>query len=252
MDKFLNTKKVIAFLIFCTLIIIAVIVSMKHNKKDMDQVTQTQYNSTDSINMAMSKLGKDDCGKAEIIQDIKTSENILALTFQGFADTETNQQILSLLRSYHRKASFFVPGIKAADDSETITAIYSDGHRIESNTLSELKHMEDYSNLDLVKDFCRTNDILKKLVDVAPEALLCNSTEYTPQLLKAAYVSGNQKVMKSTHYLNYQSFRNYQQALAYVKRLEKGSIITFKVKGTLDKEEYPLSVKKQIQLKQKT
>jgi peptidoglycan/xylan/chitin deacetylase (PgdA/CDA1 family) len=227
------------FIIACGLIVITAFVYPKYNKENIKPAAaQTLYDATASISKAMSRLQEGNAAEADIIKDVKTSDKVVALAFQGLSDTQTNKEILKLLKDSKRKASFFIPGISAAEDEESVTAIYADGHKIESNTLLETKHLEKFSRKELVEDFCNANSIIQTIVNENPEILLCNATEYTPELLQAAYASGNQKVLKSTHYLNYQSFRNYEQVAAYINKLEKGSILTFKMSGVLDKEEY--------------
>lgn len=238
MGKLSGYVKVLMFLFACILIVITVLVYPKYSKEGIKPVAQTLYDATASISKAMSQLQEENLVEADIIKDIKTSDNVIALTFQGLSDTQTNKEILKLLKNNKRKVSFFIPGISAAEDEESVHAIFAEGHKIESNTLLATKHLETYSQKDLVEDFCNANSIIQTIVNVNPEILLCNATEYTPELLKAAYASGNHKVLQSTHYLNYQSFRNYEQVAAYISKLEKGSILTFKMNGVLDKEEY--------------
>lgn len=235
--------KIIVLISVCILIAIGATIYIRKDRKEDTSLKQTQYADAASVGKAMLQLEKEDCKKAEVISDVKTSEKIVALTFQGLADTQTNKEIRKLLNIYHRKASFFVPGITAAEDAEVIKALYKDGNKIESNSLKETKHMEKASNQELVKDFCDTNSIIGSIIKATPEVLLCNSSKYTPELLKAAYASGNRKVIKSTHYLNYQSFKNYSQVQAYVNSLKEGSILTFKMKGVLDKDEYEPAVR---------
>lgn len=251
MRRHIGKIKVIVFLLFFISAAIGVAVFFQKEDKALVTDKHTKYNNADLVSKAMSKLEKKTAKEAEVMKDVNTSEKIAALTFQGLADTDTNKKVLKLLQHYNRKASFFVPGILAAEDSKTIIAIYKAGNKVESNTLSETKHMEKSSELEQVKDFCAANNIIKSITRTAPQALLCNSTEYDSDLLKAAYASGNKKVVKSTHYLNYQSFKSYEQVLAYVNNLKEGSILTFKMKGVLDEEEYQSAVRASTPAKDK-
>lgn len=54
-----------------------------------------------------------------------------------------------------------MPGILAAEDDETIAAMYKNGHKIGSNTLKGSKHLENYSQEELVKDFALANNIIE-------------------------------------------------------------------------------------------
>lgn len=233
-----NKKKIIAIvLIMAILVLIAAAALLSRKWRDITTIDNIQYDATAAINEAMSRLKKDSKG-SEIVTDIYTKERILALTFQGFSDPKTNYSLLKLLSDYNRKGTFFVPGIGAAEDSDTILQMYKSGHRIGSNTLSGAKSMEEYSEKKLVEDFARSNTIIENIIGQAPSLLLCNSTVYTPKVLQAAYACGNLKAVKSTHFLNYQSFTSYDQVLGYVKALDTGSIITIKLSGVLDEREY--------------
>ena len=208
------------------------------NRNNKTTVTNASlYDASDDIKFAMKLLSKDN-SQAKVISDIKTTEKVISLTFQGLSGTETNKKILELMNQYNRKGTFFVPGILAAEDNETIAAMYENGHKIESNTLKGSKHLEECTQEELVNDFTLANHIIKTWTKTRPNILLCNSTDYTSELLQAAFASGNEKVIKSTHFINYQSFTSYEQVLNYISGLEKGAIITIKMDGVLDESEY--------------
>ncbi|ABX42579.1 polysaccharide deacetylase family protein [Lachnoclostridium phytofermentans] len=242
MTSKVNKKLIIVIIIIVSAIVMIIGISwMLRGKDEIQTVSGNKYDANDIIEVAMRKLKEG--GSAEVVSNIQTTDKLIALTFQGLSDAETNRKILDLMAEYERKGTFFVPGILAAEDSNTIIAMNSEGHRIGNNTLSETKHMEEYTKEDLVKDFSRTNNIIQTIIGKAPNTLLCNSTTHTPELLQAAHACGNDKVVKSTHYLSYQSFKNYNQVLGYIKGLEKGAILTIKMDGTLDEEEYEAPVK---------
>jgi len=194
------------------------------------------YDASDAVELAKKRLSEEN--QAKVITNIKTTEKVVALTFQGLSDKETNKKILELMSSYERKGTFFVPGILAAEDNETIAAMNKNGHKIGSNTLKGSKHLEDYSQEELVEDFTLANNIIETWTKTVPNILLCNSTDYTSEILQAAFASGNEKVVKSTHFLNYQSFKSYEQVLEYITGIENGAIITIKMEGVLDERDY--------------
>lgn len=230
--------EIIVVLILLAGIITTILFIAFRNRNNKATMSNTLlYDASDAIELAMKRLLKDK-NQAEVIADIKTTEKIVALTFQGLSDKGTNSKILDLMNKYERKGTFFVPGILAAEDNETIAAMHKDGHKIGSNTLKGTKYLEEYSQEELVKDFTLANDIIKTWTKNNPNILLCNSTNYTPEILEAAFACGNEKVVKSTHFLNYQSFTSYEQVLEYVSGIENGAIITIKMDGVLDETEY--------------
>lgn len=200
-------------------------------------VDSNSYDVKEEIDAALDKLLKQDT-MAEVLTQVDTKEKIVALTFQGLSDLQTNQEILDLITKYNRKVDFFIPGVLAMEDSNFVKKVHKRGHRIGSNTLLQTKGMEKYSEQELIDDFVRTNTIFQTIIKKKPTTLMCSNTIYTDHLLKAAYASGNIQVVQPTIFLNYQSFRDYNQVLNYVKKMEKGSIITIKMDGVLESDEY--------------
>lgn len=197
---------------------------------------KSKYDASVEINQALNILNSSK--KAQVITNINTSSNIVALSFERLSNKDTMDKIIHTLDEYGIKATFFVPGIKAAEDSSIVKMIQKSGHDIGSGTLSGTKAMEKLSQKELVTDFCSTNKILKSITGEDPVLLKCNSTVYNDNILTAAYASGNKYVVNSNHYLSYQSFKKYDQVYGYVNNLEKGTIISIKLEGVLDSFEY--------------
>jgi peptidoglycan-N-acetylglucosamine deacetylase len=220
-------------------------------------VKKNKYDASEEIKQALSSLNENK--KAEVITDFNVTSDVVAVAFEGLADKTTMATIRELLDRYGIKATFFIPGIKAAEDPSIVEAIKNDGHEIGNGTLSCTKNMEKLTVNDLVADFVRTNNILKAITGEAPVLLKCNSTVYNDSILSAAIVSGSKYVLDSKHYLSYQSYENYEQAFWYIKNMKKGTVITVKLEGVLDsleygkekKEETPM-VDKQVGLEEKT
>lgn len=229
---------VLLILVITVVASLKIVMDINKNKKILKDINE--YDASKEIKLALDRLLKDD-SKADIISKVNAQEKVVSLNFQGLSDSETNQQILDLIIKYDVKMDFFVPGILAAENSDFIKDLYSKGHRLGSNTLSQMKAMQKYSKEELIDDFVRTNIIFRAITKKEPTTLMCNSTIYTDDLLRAAYASGNKKIIETTEFLNYQSFRDYNQVLAYVNNTEKGSIITIKMDGTLEKNEYKAS-----------
>ena len=145
---------------------------------------------------------------------------------------------MDLLDKYNIKATFFVPGIKAAEDSSIVKKIKEGGHDIGNGTLSGNNNMENLSKEDLILEFSTTNKILRSITDKEVELLKCNSTMYNENVLASAFASGNKYVVSTDHYLSYQSFKNYEQAYGYIKNLSNGTIVSIKLDGVLNDFEY--------------
>lgn len=227
------------------------------NPGEMPVLNKNKYDASLEIKQALSLF--DENKKAELITDFKDPSDVVALAFEGLADKATMNTIRELLNKYGVRATFFIPGIEAAEDSGIVKSIVNDGHEIGNGTLSWSKNMEKLPAKDLVADFVRTNKILKSITGQVPVLLKCNSTMYNNDILSAAYAAGNRYVLDSKHYLSFQSYENYEQAFWYIKNLKKGTVITVKLDGALDSFEYAkekkedkLVVDKQAGVEEKT
>ncbi|EKQ56555.1 MULTISPECIES: polysaccharide deacetylase family protein [unclassified Clostridium] len=210
--------------------------SIKTNSGKLILNEKSAYDASKEIGAALNSF--DSSNKAKVITNVNTLSNIVSLSFEGISDRDTMQKITEMLDKYGIKATFFIPGIKAAEDSDTVEMLQKNGHEIGNGTLNWKKNMQDLPSEDLVTDFCRTNNILKSITGKDPTLLKCNSTIYNDNILEAAYAAGTKYVVNSDHYISYQSFKNYDQAYQYLKNLKNGTIISIKLEGVLDSSEY--------------
>lgn len=235
-------------IVFLTFIVSASIILYLSSSKSAIQSginsgnLKSKYNADSEIEKSLKSLAENG-NKAEEISGVNTGENVTAITFEGMVDQKTTNKLLTLLKLYHVKSTFFLPGIKAAEDPDTVKAISDAGHIIGNYTLNADKHMEQSSQQEMVKNFCLTNVILRNISGKAPSLLKCNLTEYSDSLLKSAYASGLKAAVNSSCFLNYQSFSSQEVANNFIKKISKGSIISIKMNGILDQSEYEKGTK---------
>jgi peptidoglycan/xylan/chitin deacetylase (PgdA/CDA1 family) len=210
--------------------------NVKISSGEINISKKSNYDASAEIKEALRTLNSSK--KAEVITNVNAASNIISLSFEGLSNKDTMDKIIQVLDKYEIHATFFIPGIKAAEDSSVVKMIQKGGHEIGNGALSLTKNMEKLSQKEMVTDFCSSNKILKFITGKAPVLLKCNSTVYNDNILKTAYASGNEYVVKSNHYLSYQSFKNYDKAYGYINNLEKGVIISIKLEGVLDSSEY--------------
>lgn len=236
----ISKLKMFAMVIAVILVIILgiVVLNKKSNFTKNDVRDYIIYDSDKAIKDALSEI-KTTSKKSNILSDVNTSENVISLNFVGLSTPETNDKLVNILEKYNTKSTFFIPGILAAEDTDIFEKLIEGNHKIGSNGLLGENKMEEYTEEELVDSFIRTNEIIQKWTNKNESILLyCNSTSYTDKVLKAAYVSGNEDVVKSKYILNYRSFKSYEETLAYISKIPKGSMITVKLAGELDDTEY--------------
>jgi len=207
-----------------------------HSKGMTNIIKKNRYDASKEVNEALKSF--DITKKSEVITNIDTQSNIVSLSFEGIKNKDTMEKVVDLLDKYNIKATFFIPGIKAAEDSSIVKMIKEGGHDIGNGTLSGNNNMENLSKEDLILDFSTTNKILKSITDKEVELLKCNSIMNNENVLASAFASGNKYVVSTDHYLSYQSFKNYEQAYGYIKNLSNGTIVSIKLDGVLNDFEY--------------
>ncbi len=197
----------------------------------------SRYDTSKAVEKTLHSLSNNR-SQAAIINGVMTEEKILSITFDDFTEEWVVESILELLEQHSTKATFFISGIKAAENSTLVKRIVDEGHEIGNYTLTGARKMEELSEVELAKDFSRAGVILKELTGESPKILKANSTEYTKEFLEVARAAGINSVVESTYILNYKSFSSYEMTLGYIGKINKGSVITVKLSGYLDDAEY--------------
>ncbi len=76
--------------------------------------------------------------KSKGIPFVYTTKRELALTFNGMADSKKMKQLLDALDKQQIKATFFLPGMRVAEEPNLAKEIAARGHEVENNTLNLL------------------------------------------------------------------------------------------------------------------
>lgn len=197
-----------------------------------------KYDASDAVEQSLDRLAAHPSDKAAILSGVEAVDKVFALTFDGFASPDAMARVLALLKQHRAEAAFFITGMEAAENEDTVVEIAEQGHTIGCGTLYGSTHMEEKNDQELTADFAHARFILGDILGKTPELLKCRSTVYNDRVLSAASAAGFQYAVQSNKYVGYQSFKDYEAALGYVSRLERGSLLTIRLSGTLDEGEY--------------
>ena len=208
------------------------------SKKVVPASIPVKYDASEAVGQSQEWLSTHPEDRATVLSGVESVEKVLALTFDGFASPDAMAQVLSLLERHQAKAAFFVTGMEAAENDETLLKIAEQGHMIGCGTLHGLTHMDQMGAQALTADFAHARLILGDILGAPPKLLKCRSTAYTDTVLSAAAAAGFQYAVQSNKYISYQSFKDYETAAGYVSRLDWGSLLTIRLSGVLDEEEY--------------
>ena len=92
-----------------------------HIKGMTNIIKKNRYDASKEVNEALKSF--DITKKSEVITNIDTQSNIVSLSFEGIKNKDTMEKVVDLLDKYNIKATFFIPGIKSAEDSSIVKMI---------------------------------------------------------------------------------------------------------------------------------
>jgi len=234
-------RKRIWIVLLVVIVLLLVVFSGINNNKNLDVQSESinrAYDTETSVNEALLNL--ENAESAQIISGVNTLENKISITFDGLSDEQTMKNIIEIVNKYNLKATFFVEGLKSAENDQIVSELVANNFDVQNYTLQGEKHLETRSAENLVENFVRANVIIETLTGHQPSYLKLNATDLTDNVLKAAGASNIQAVIKSDYLINKTSFNSYEQTQGYVKQIKKGSIISIKLDDVLDATEVEL------------
>lgn len=166
---------------------------------------------------------------SKAISSVYTTKRELALTFNGMADSETTRQLLDELDRHHLKATFFLPGMRVAEEPELAKEIAVRGHEIENNTLNRLD-LSRHPYEQVCSEIALGADVIQKKTGIATRYVRTKAGDYSDELRRAAAQSGEEAVIGSSLFLHNWQGETEEQKLHYLRKyINRGGIITLDV-----------------------
>ena len=119
------------------------------------------------------------------INQLNTSENKVALTFDDGPDPENTPKILALLEKYNTKATFFIIGKKIEGQEEILKQIIKQGHEIGNHSFEHSPMYDLKNKKQFVEDLILANQAIEKAIGFIPEYFRPPYGVTTPGLGKA-------------------------------------------------------------------
>ena len=132
----------------------------------------------------------------KVVWEIKTTEKVVALTFDDGPHPTYTEQILDLLDQYEGKGTFFLVGEQAKENKEIVQRMYEDGHEIANHTYT---HPFTKSVPQIVEEIDQTNEVLHDITGYSPKLFRPVEGYYTDQLVNEVANKGYKMVMWSWH-----------------------------------------------------
>lgn len=161
---------------------------------------------------------------AEPISQVKIPEKLIALTFNGLADDDIMDQLLTELKANNLTATFFIPGVEVAERPALVKRILAAGHDVENNTLNfvmpeKLTYEEAYLEISLA------NKVMKDKLGIEPTFVRSRSGDSSSNFEQAATELGMQVITNNINPQDSQ-MQSAEEMTTYAKRWAKsGSIL---------------------------
>ncbi|SFI78956.1 Peptidoglycan/xylan/chitin deacetylase, PgdA/CDA1 family [Paenibacillus sp. UNC496MF] len=163
--------------------------------------------------------------ESKTVSLVYTTKRELSLTFDGMADKDAMERLLDELDAYGIKATFFLPGMRVAEEPDIAKDILARGHEIENNTLSrpdaaKLTYAETYREIKL------GGDVIARKTGAAPRYVRTMSGAITDDVRLAAAQSGLRAVVGSSLFLHNWKDETPEQKRNYIRKyINRGGIL---------------------------
>lgn len=163
--------------------------------------------------------------KSDLVKSVVTGQRIVSLTFNGLPHEKEMDELLYELDVLNIKATFFISGIKAAEERETVRMIVERGHELGNSTLTGVD-LTKVNYEEKIRQISKSHDAIAKYAGVVPEYLRPGHGTVDEEVLIAAGNCGYDNVV--TYSINPQDWENNapeEVARLVGERKKKGGVI---------------------------
>lgn len=138
------------------------------------------------------------------IYEVKTSEKVLALTFDISWGTQTPIPVLDLLKEHGIQCTFFLSGPWAQKYPEIPQRIFNDGHEIASHGQRHI-NLSSLNFEEIKQEIMQAHTILQAVTGCTPKLIRTPNGDYNDQVILAAQACGYQVIQWGTDSLDWKN-----------------------------------------------
>lgn len=174
---------------------------------------------------------------------VNTDARKLAITFDAAWGAEDTDRLLQILNKYNAKATFFVVGTWAENNSSELYKLFSAGHEIGNHSYAH-KLYGKLSTEEIVADTEKCNKLIADITGVAPVLFRFPSGDYNENAVKTVRQQQLEPIQWNVDSLDWQGLSKDEIVKRVVSGADDGSIILFHndVKNTPEALEEILNV----------
>ncbi len=152
-------------------------------------------------------------------------ENRVAITFDDGPHPEFTPMVLSLLKEYHTKATFFCIGKHVEQYPELFKSIIEQGHTVGNHTYSHSNAFGFFKTKKVVEELQQTNAIVKNVTGLNMSLYRPAFGVTNPRIRKALKITGLQSIGWNVRSLDTTSRSSETVLNRITKNLSKGDVI---------------------------
>jgi peptidoglycan/xylan/chitin deacetylase (PgdA/CDA1 family) len=152
-------------------------------------------------------------------------ENQVAITFDDGPNPEFTSKVLSLLKKYQAKATFFCIGKNIKAHQELFKKIVSEGHTVANHTYSHSNFFGFFSVKKVVSELRQTNKVVKEISGLEMKLYRPAFGITNPHIKKALKITGLHSIGWSKRSLDTTSLSEKTILNRVTHNLKKGDII---------------------------
>lgn len=157
--------------------------------------------------------------------NIAISKNEVAITFDDGPNPEYTLRVLSLLKQYNAKATFFCVGKNIASHPEIFKQILAEGHTVGNHTYSHSNGFGFFSTQKVIEELQQTNAIAKKVANLELKLYRPAFGVTNPNIKKALQVTKLQSIGWNKRSFDTTKLSEEKIVKRVTKDLKKGDII---------------------------
>lgn len=152
-------------------------------------------------------------------------ENKIAITFDDGPDPEFTPKVLSLLKKYNTKATFFCIGRHIEANPELFRELIADGHTVGNHTYSHSNRFGFFSSDEVTSELTKTNAIVKELSGLDLRLYRPAFGVTNPNIKKALRLTKLTSIGWNKRSLDTTSFSEKTILKRITRNLKKGDVI---------------------------
>lgn len=160
------------------------------------------------------------------IYSVETKEKKMAITFDVNWGDDKTEEILSILKEYNVKATFYIIGLWCDDYPERVKEIYDGGHEIGNHS----NRHTDYTTMSrdsIIKDIEVANAKIMAITGEIPKTFRFPSGSYNDMAVKAARETGMELIQWDADSVDWKAQGEDIEYKRIVSKAREGSIMLF-------------------------